>query len=110
MGFANVDGQKSNVVLVIVVELRNVANLATEGRSSKAAEDEDKRPASGPFANVETRGSVKADKLGVWSLVTDLQVAAMHVRKGIADHVEGILRATGHNAEEHVDGDEKYRQ
>jgi hypothetical protein len=38
MRFANVDGEEIGVIFVIVIELNDVANLATERRSSKAAE------------------------------------------------------------------------
>jgi hypothetical protein len=41
MGLADVDGQEIGTVFVVVVDLRDVADLATEGRSSKAAEDQD---------------------------------------------------------------------
>ena len=43
MRFANVDGEKVRVILVVVEDLDDVADLATEGRSSKAAKDEDER-------------------------------------------------------------------
>ena len=41
MRFANVDSQKICVIFVIVEELNDVADLATEGRSSKASENQD---------------------------------------------------------------------
>ena len=41
MGLADVDGQEIGTVFVVVVDLRDVADPATEGRSSKAAEDQD---------------------------------------------------------------------
>src|SRR5712692_11537945 len=39
MSFANVHGQKIGVVLIVVVNLNDVANLAAKRRSSKTAED-----------------------------------------------------------------------
>jgi len=41
VSFANIDGQKIGVFFIVVVQLDDVADLATEGRSSKTAEDED---------------------------------------------------------------------
>jgi hypothetical protein len=41
MGFADVDGEEIGAVFIVVEDLRDIANLATEGRSSKAAEDKD---------------------------------------------------------------------
>ena len=96
--FANVDGKKIYMVFVIVIKLYDVANLATERGSSKAAENKDQRSASGLFAKVEARGSIECHQLGIRSLVPDFQVAAMHMRKRIADHVEHILRSAGHDA------------
>ena len=54
MSLAHVDGQKIGVVFVIVVDLNDVANLATERWSSETAENEDERAASRFFANMES--------------------------------------------------------
>jgi len=98
MGFANVDGQKINVVLVIVVELSDVANLATKRWSSEAAEDQNKRPAGGSFADVKARGAIERNQAGIRSLIADFQITAAHVRQSVARHVQGVLRAPGHEA------------
>jgi len=98
MGFANIDGQKIGVVFVVVKDLDDVANLATKGRSSKTAEDENKRLAGGAFANVEAVGAVERDEAGVWGGVADFQSTAMHVGQRVADHVERVFRAAGHHA------------
>ena len=47
------------MVFIIVVNLHHVTDVAAEGRSSVAAEDNDERPASGPFADVEVIGTVE---------------------------------------------------
>ena len=107
MRFANVDGQKIGVVFVIVKEQLDVANLATEGRSSKTAEDEDERFAGGAFANVETIGAVERDEAGVGSVVSDFEVTAAHVGKGVADHVERVFGAASHFAEDDAGGDQE---
>jgi hypothetical protein len=72
MGFANVDGQKIDVVLVIFVELNDIANLATERRSSKTAKDQDQWPTGRFLADVETRGAVQGDEPRVRGLIADL--------------------------------------
>jgi hypothetical protein len=58
MRFANVDGEKIDVLLIILVNLNYVTDLATEGRSSKAPEDEHERPVTRSFADVEAADAV----------------------------------------------------
>ena len=58
MRFSNVDGQKVGVIFVIVIELHDIAHLATEGRSSKAAKHQHQRPRLGFLAQMETRAAV----------------------------------------------------
>jgi hypothetical protein len=53
MGFADVDGQEISVIFVVVVDGSDVANLAAEGRSGEAAEDEHQRFLAGAFADVK---------------------------------------------------------
>lgn len=98
MSFADVDGQEIGVFLVVAVELNDVANLATEGWSGEAAEDEDERSASSFFANMEVRGAVEGDQTRIRSLISHFQRAAMHVRKGVVHHMNGVFRAAGHDA------------
>ena len=69
--FANVDGQKIGVIFIVVIDLNNVANLATEGRSSEAAKDKNERLARGTFTNPEMIGAVKSNEPGIGSGVTD---------------------------------------
>jgi hypothetical protein len=107
MSLANVNGQKIDMVLVILVDLSDVANLAAEGRSSEAAEDKHERPSRDFFANVKARGTVKRDQPCIRGLIPHFQIAAMHVRKRVTHHVQGILRAAGHEAEQHIYGNEK---
>jgi hypothetical protein len=107
MGFANVDGEEIDVILVVVIELNDVANLAAKRRSSETAKDEDERSASGFFADVKAGRAIECDEAGIRSVVADFQVAAMHVGKSIADHVEGIFGAASHETEEDVDTHQK---
>jgi hypothetical protein len=107
MSFANVDGQEIGMILVIVIELNDVANLAAERRSSEAAEDEYKRTASGFFADVKAGRAIERDKPRIGSVVAHFQVAAMHVRESIADHVEGVFRAASHEGKKDVHAHQK---
>ena len=108
MRFADVDGQKVGVLSVVVEDLDEVADLATEGRSSKTAEDEDERFRAGAFTNVKTVGTVQREEASVGSGIADFEIAAMHVRQGVANHVEGVLGAASHDAEhDESDHDER---
>jgi hypothetical protein len=107
MGFAHVDGEEIGAVFKVVVDLRDVADLATEGRSSEAAEDENERLAVSAFADMKTRGAVESDESGVGGVAADLETASMHVREGVADHADGVFGAAGHDAEADADGEKK---
>ncbi len=107
MSFANVDGEEIDVILVVVIELNDVANLAAKRRSSETAKDQDQRSASGFFADVKAARAIERDEAGVRSVVADFQVAAMHVGQSIADHVEGIFGAASHETEKDVDTHQK---
>src|SRR5208283_1601373 len=101
MRFADINSQKIDVVLVIVVELNDVANLATERRSSEAAEDKHQRAARGSLTNVKTCGPVERNQSRIRRLIAHFQITAMHVWEGIANHVEDVFRAAGHKAQQH---------
>jgi len=59
MRFTNVDRQKIGVILVIAIDLHNIAQLATEGRSGKTAEDQHQRPPARAFMKTEARFSIQ---------------------------------------------------
>jgi hypothetical protein len=99
MRFADIDRKEIGVVFIIVVNLHHVTDVAAEGRSSVAAEDNDERSASGPFADVKVISTIQSQQPGVGSVIADLQVSAMHVRQGIAHHSVGVLGTAGHFAE-----------
>jgi hypothetical protein len=109
MSFANIDSEEIGVVLVIVIELNDVANLAAERRSSETAEDKDEWAAGGFFSDVKAGRTIERDKPHIRSVVAHLQVAAMHVGKSIADHVEGLFRPARHEAEKDVNPQQKSR-
>jgi len=99
MGFAHVDGQEIRVVFVVFIKLNDVADLATKGRSSKTAEDENERAVAGAFTNVKTVDAVERDDTCVRRVAAHFQIAAMHVRQGVANHAVGVLRASRHVGE-----------
>jgi len=59
MGFANVDSEEIGAIFIVVVDLRDIADLATERRSSEAAEDKDKWLAACAFADMKAGGTVE---------------------------------------------------
>jgi len=93
MRFADVDGEKVGVLFVIVKDLDEVADLATEGRSSETAEDENEWFGAGALANVKMVRATEREQASVGSGVADFEIAAMHVRQGVADHVERVFGA-----------------
>lgn len=72
MGLADVDGEEVGVVLVVVIDLRDVADLATEGGSSEAAEDEHERFVAGALAEVEMVVAIQGHQAGVRGVIADL--------------------------------------
>jgi hypothetical protein len=80
MRFAYVDGQEIDVTLVVGVELSDVANLATERRSSETAEDQYQRAAFASVSNMKARGTIQRHQPCIRGLISQLQVPAMHVR------------------------------
>ena len=107
MRFADVDGEKVGVLFVIVKDLDEVADLATEGRSSETAEDENEWFGAGALANVKMVRATEREQASVGSGVADFEIAAMHVRQGVADHVERVFGAAGHHAEDDVRDDDE---
>lgn len=91
------------MILIIVIELDDVANLAAERRSSEAAENENERASCSFFAKMKICGAVDGDKADIGSVIPHFQNAAMHVRDSVAHHVKGIFRAAGHDAKKEED-------
>jgi hypothetical protein len=96
------------MIFVIGVELRDVANLATEGWSSEAAENEYKRPSCRSFSNMKAGGAIESDQPGIGRLIANPYFAKAHVRKGVTHHVQRVFRATGHDTEERAGAHEKH--
>ncbi len=96
MGFANIHGQKIGALFIVAVDLDDVANLAAEGRSSKASEHQYERTFMSSFANVEMVYAVQGDDSCVGRVAANFQRAAMHVRQSIPDHPIGILGTPGY--------------
>jgi hypothetical protein len=110
MRFADINGQKIGVVLVILIDLNNVANLAAERRSSKTSKDEHQRSLVSAFADVEAADAVQRYDAGIGGVAADLQGAAMHVGQGVAGHTVSVFRASGHNGKTDESHDDKRAQ
>jgi len=90
MSFTHVDSQKVRVLLVIVKNPNEVANLATERRSSKAPEDQDERARAGSFPKMKTVCSIQRQEPHVRRVTSNLQTSAMHVRQCVAHHAVSV--------------------
>ncbi len=91
MRLAHVNGQEIRMLFVILVDLNEVANLATKGRSGKTAKHQNQWPVAGTFANVKTAGSIERDDPSIRRIAAHSQRSAMHVRQGVARHAIGVL-------------------
>jgi len=107
VGFTDIDGEEIGAVFIVVVDLRDVANLATERRSSEAAEDENEWFAVCACADVKARCAIERDEGGVGGVAADLEIASVHVREGVADHADGVFGAAGHDAEADCGGEDE---
>src|SRR5258708_21164676 len=110
MRLANVDGQKIRVVLIVFVNLNDVAHLAAEGRSSKTPKHQHERPLMGSFADVETANAIQRDNPRVRRVAAHFQLAAMHVRQGIPHHRVRVLRASRHEGQRGKSSNEQHAQ
>jgi hypothetical protein len=99
MRFAHVNGEEIDVLFVIFVNLRDVANLAAEWWSSKTAEDEDERLPADAFTNVKTLGAIQGYQARVRGIVSHFQFSAVHVREGVTHHTVRIAGTSGHQGQ-----------
>ncbi len=99
MSLSHIDRQKIHMIFVIVINLLDIANLATEGWSSKAAEYQHQGPASSPLSDVKYRVAVQRHKPRIRRVIAYFQISTMHVWKRITHHAVGVLRASCHDAE-----------
>jgi hypothetical protein len=89
------------VILIVVVNLDDVADLATKRRSSVAAEDDHQWSRAGTFPQVEVVLAVQCEEPRVGGIVPGVQLTAVHVGKCVAEHVEGVLRTACHEEKAH---------
>lgn len=109
VGFTNVYRKEVSVILVVVVNLHHVTDVAAEGWSSVAAENNDERSGTRALANVEMICTVESQEAGVGGVVADFERAAMHVGQGIAEHPVSVFGTAGHFAE-HKEGSQQNEQ
>ena len=110
MRFTNINGQEIRLRFVIVIKIDKVTYLAAEGRSGIAAEDQDKRALADTVAEMKLGLAIKAHQRNVWSVVADVEIAAMPLRKGIAQEAVNVSRAAHEMAEHAVTDGEKGKQ
>src|ERR1700730_13676415 len=87
------------MVFVVVVNLRDVANLATKGWSSKAAEHQHKWPTSRTFTDMKAGRAIERHQSRIRGIIPNLQLSEMHVRQRVPHHTECVFRAAGHEAQ-----------
>jgi hypothetical protein len=110
MRFANVNGQKIRLGFVIVVEIDEVAYLAAEWRSGVAAKHENKRALADAVAEMELGLPVEAHQRDVRSAIADVEIAAMPLRKRIAEEAVHVARAAHEMAQHAVSDDQNDKQ
>src|SRR5258707_9379601 len=99
MRFANVNGQKVRMLLVILINLNDVAHLAAKWRSSETPKHQHQRPLMRALADVETADTIQRDDPRVGRIAAHFQRAAMHVRQRVAHHPLRVLRSEEHTSE-----------
>jgi hypothetical protein len=107
MRLANVHGQKIRVIFIVVEDLDDVADLATERRSSEAAKHDNQGFCSGTFKNVKRFRAVEREDARVGRSIPDFQVAAVHMRQSVARHVDGVFRTPCHHRKHNEGNDEE---
>ena len=99
MRFANVNGQKIRMLLVVLINLNDVADLATKRRSSKTPEHQHEGPLMSSLTDVETANAIQRDNPRVRRIAAHFQRAAMHVRQCVTHHTVSVLRASRHEGQ-----------
>ena len=80
MRFANVHGQEIGAIFILVVNLDEISNLAAEGRSSVAAENQDQRAFAHTLVQIKRGASIERKYARVRSAVAHMQIALMPLR------------------------------
>jgi len=96
MRLAYVDSQKISVILIVVVNLNDVADLTTKRRSSVTAENDHQRSRAGAFPQAKVIFAIQREEPCIGRVISRTQLATMHVRQRLTQHVERVLRPTRH--------------
>jgi hypothetical protein len=110
MCFADVNGQKIRPSFVVIVEIYEVAYLATEGRSGVAAKNQNEWSLADAIAEMELCLTVETYERDVRSAVADVQIAAMPLRQRVTKKSVDVARAAHEMAEHAVADDKDYEQ
>ena len=96
------------MVLVVVIDVDQIADLAAEGRSSVAAKDQDQRARADVVADAEGRTAVKRVERSVGGRIAHMQIPAMPLRQRIAQKPVQVARAA-HKIAADAHGDRQKR-
>ena len=110
MRFANINGQEVRLGFVIVVKVYEVAYLAAERRSGVTSENQDKRSLADAVAEMKFGLTVEVPQRDVGGAVADVEIAAMPLRKGIAQEAVHVTRAAHEMAQHAITDGENCEQ
>ena len=100
MRFANVHGQEIGAIFIVVINLDEISNLAAEGRSSVAAENQDQRAFANALVQVERGASIERKYARIRGAVTHMQIALMPLRHCVTQKSVDVARPS-HEMRQH---------
>ena len=102
MRFANIHGQEIRAILVIVIEIDEVAYLAPERRSGIAAEDQNQRSLPDAIAEMKCRLAIERQQPHIRRRVAHVQAAITPLRQRVTQKPIHVARPAHHVAERSV--------
>ena len=102
MRFANIHGQEIRAILVIVIEIDEVAYLASKRRSGIAAEDQNQRSLPDAIAEMKCRLAIERQQPHIRRRVAHVQAAITPLRQRVTQKPIHVARPAHHVAERSV--------
>lgn len=94
MSFADIDGEKVDAVLVIVIERDEVAYLAAEGGSGVTSEDENQGALADPFAQTKGGLAVEREQAHIRGAVAHMKITVAPLGKRVTQETVDVARTT----------------
>jgi hypothetical protein len=73
--------------------------VAPEWWSSVTAKDQDQRPISSSFTQMEMVCAIQRKQSNIWRIIAGMKLAAMHVGECVTDKAVNVFRAPRHERE-----------